>query len=401
MISNFVCNLLNTDYETLFSDICQKIITMIGQKECSDVIVNMYQHNTPASHFDSSSESGLATLIKKFEILKEEKEEDIKKENQNKLQIIKPSVNSYEIILRVEKSDKTYIDLINLKYIKNEYSWVKHVISLHNGKYNVKSDVKGKQGTEIIDILYDYFFGSKGKYKTWLKGKKGITKKGITKEEKQKYINDILNDPKKSIYKALIYDEFKWENITGETEKKKETVDEYVEQNIPLESQIEYSLEIPNFFSIKGLKPRYSTDCSVKKISEEINTSKGPFSKSPNFQYMYYKTLGDFGQILTTYAESFDYGTKKYHKFSYFYTFDRICSYISALFNPGTILENDTQPVYPIDIFIPIIELDESSAKKQKTKFGKIKNKSKSKSKSKVNLKLKVKVNLKVKVKVK
>ena len=372
MISNFVCNILNNDNnKNVLMGICSRLLK---RSSCSETILKVNQKNTPASYFDSSKDSGLYKLIQKLKILqKDEKNLEIK-ENFSK---------SYGI--KLLSDSQTNIELISFKYIRNDYSWVKHILSIRNDKYYVKSDVTDT----IINILYTYIYP---------KNTTPLTKE--YKEYKKNKINEAINNSThKYYYKNIIYDKFELSKIPGDVSKLiqyKKEINEYIEKiKIPYERTVEYSLAIPRFFNTTDMVAKYSTNCSAKKISEEIVSNK-------NFTNMYYKTLGDFGQILTTYSESVNNNDPKkliYTKFSYFYTFDQICSYISALFNPGTLLENDKNPVYPIDIFIStdikfIKNTSVIPSKKAKTTgFGKTKSKTKKsktkKSKSRVSLELK------------
>lgn len=139
----------------------------------------------------------------------------------------------------------------------------------------------------------------------------------------------------------------------------------------------------------------------ILKENKELNIYEGkyfpPIKNYENdpFNLVYFKTAGDLGQILL--ANSYE--KSQNNSMIYFLTFDRICSFISSLFNYGTIFESGRNALFPLDIFNynNYINFEEilsylysggsyksdyifsSSPKKRKTFFGKSKGKNTSK----------------------
>lgn len=90
-------------------------------------------------------------------------------------------------------------------------------------------------------------------------------------------------------------------------------------------------------------------------VLDSANASKADLNKQQDIQKLWFKTIGDFSQIMT----ATDFSEKTFHtrtaaSINIFYTFDRVCGYISSLFNYYTMLENAGRDLLsPVDIFIP------------------------------------------------
>jgi hypothetical protein len=93
-------------------------------------------------------------------------------------------------------------------------------------------------------------------------------------------------------------------------------------------------------------------DGSLSNISSKMNEYYNSKISSQNKKslivyYSYYKTIGDLSQILFCYQESKINSNSKY----IFLSFDKIASYISSLFNYGTLRENYENPLMPLSYF--------------------------------------------------
>ncbi len=97
---------------------------------------------------------------------------------------------------------------------------------------------------------------------------------------------------------------------------------------------------------------------SVSAITTLI---KGHQSSIKDYNLIYYKTFGDLGQIL-----SFNINiAKPSADINFFYTFDKLCGYISSIFNISTLLEDSKITTMPFNIFLP-------SSIPLKTSFGNV-----------------------------
>ena len=345
MISNFVCDILKTRTYWNLENLCNKFRGLCSRKLYMSNVKTIVYENTHASHFDSSFSSGLQILIEDFEKLNKDKKETL---TINK----DPIEESFNIKLCVKRdAGEQDIELINLTYNKVTRSKaVSYIKKDTDDKYTINTTNENLK--KIIELIKPKENLDKPIKKSKKKPIKNPIKKSTNKEMKD-YIEHILNNSDKK-YDFLVYDNY--------------SIDQLGKFNP------EYSLKIDRFFANDSFPYKVSSQCSVRHISEEIVSKQ-------NFKLMYYKTLGDFGQILTTYIKS-----EQNRKFTYFYTFDRICSYISAIFNYGTIFENDKTPVFPLDIYIPNMIQDVEMNQFGKSKSKKLK---KSKKKNKISLELK------------
>jgi hypothetical protein len=155
------------------------------------------------------------------------------------------------------------------------------------------------------------------------------------------------------------------------------------------------SLLINNFFS-KNINSSYNEDyTSVSSITKNVK-----FNQNKKLQEnVCFKTIGDFGQILTYYIVS---GKNKKETIDFFITFDKICSRISALFLPYTLYENkETKQgkfITPLNVFLNVNDIEtikgyydvlkNLGVKRKRTEFGKT-NKIKSMSLKELKTKLK------------
>ena len=113
-----------------------------------------------------------------------------------------------------------------------------------------------------------------------------------------------------------------------------------------VKKQNDVKLEIYQMFQLNNFKKLNKLFDNTNTSVSQLTTLIPPNSKELK-EALYYKTLGDIGQILSFYNY-----TNNLKTYNYFITFDKVCSYISSLFNPYTILENVSQLNFPLNIFI-------------------------------------------------
>jgi hypothetical protein len=85
-----------------------------------------------------------------------------------------------------------------------------------------------------------------------------------------------------------------------------------------------------------------SSNSSVSKLTERYSNI------NKDINCIFYKTIGDFGQIIDFY----NYTKNNLTSYNFFITFDKMCSYISSLFNINTIEEVHKITEFPLNIFI-------------------------------------------------
>lgn len=109
-----------------------------------------------------------------------------------------------------------------------------------------------------------------------------------------------------------------------------------------------YALDDPILNSKKRIYNGSLSNIS-SKMNEYYNDNNIKLNEKKSLitYYSYYKTLGDFSQILFCYQESIINSKSKY----IFLSFDKIASYISSLFNYGTLRENYENPFMPLSYF--------------------------------------------------
>ena len=113
----------------------------------------------------------------------------------------------------------------------------------------------------------------------------------------------------------------------------------------------------PGFYKQLGqITEKGISNGSLKNVSQEMLSLYNLSIQRPtdndlktNIMYFsYYKTMGDFSQVLLCYNKSIIVNSKSIYSFL---SFDKIASYISSLFNRNTIMENDKNPFIPLSYF--------------------------------------------------
>ena len=270
--------------------------------------------DTDASDFDSSTKSGLQSLGEHF----------TKSENV----IFKKSDQKGIISIKLSKKSNLNLEILNFQYKLMKTNLLDKLYNLDNEEaelYIIK-----RLSIKAIKTLYD---------KVNSKKKINFNKNYIKTETKIQVITILLQEIVDNKYKDIYEDE------------------SYNEDEI--------SMNIKRFYSIECNIEKKSSECSVNKITKYINENTLLYNPVDFVKNTLFKTLGDFGQIIMTHIIS-----ESSNNLTYFITFDNLCSYISSLFNRGTLRENTTYVEFPIDIFIPISRIRELSIKRPlKTKL--------------------------------
>ena len=143
-------------------------------------------------------------------------------------------------------------------------------------------------------------------------------------------------------------------------------------------------LNVNRFFTLSDTDTTTLSDSSLNVISNIMNDilkNNKKLNKYDDFILnSYRKTMGDFSQIILVYQLSIIDNNNIY----LFLTFDKISSYISSLFNKGTLKEEDENPLLPLKYFKTNFDtklqqprpLTPQFTKQQKLNFGKTKKKS-------------------------
>ena len=106
-------------------------------------------------------------------------------------------------------------------------------------------------------------------------------------------------------------------------------------------------LIISRFFSVEAEDNEGNLSSKLSDVSESI--SKLVLTDADSFVLnTYYKTMGDFAQIIYCYHKQIN---DKNNNTYLFISFDQIASFISALFNAGTLKEDVTDPISPLVYF--------------------------------------------------
>lgn len=132
----------------------------------------------------------------------------------------------------------------------------------------------------------------------------------------------------------------------------------FIELNFKQDKDDSIGLNINRFFTLGADDEKNLSDSSVAAVSLPMNNTLDKIkSNTPNkikeevyanfILQSYYKTMGDFSQIILVHQLS-----KINKKNIYlFLTFDKIASYISSLFNIGTLKEENNNPLLPLKYF--------------------------------------------------
>ena len=292
---------------------------------------------TYASDYDAAKTSGLASLLKDFAGIKDKIEysniENVKcnsAEDYIKLMHDTECMN-ISLKLKIQDSNNTYLPL---ELIKLKYESITNLANLQ--KYS--DDPK-----KYIDKL-----------------NKLITSrnKNIEKSDDQINVADLENVNNASKLSKFL------------TSKKHDLLDypefgQYYSTNMQINTFFSYDFTKLSKDYKKNNLQKDSNDAALPKITRFINDTDLLFNcaqQLANKQYIIkpvcneqfvhqtlFKTMGDFGQILSAYIIS----NKTSNNMTYFLTFDRMCGHMSSLFNYGTLLEVDKIVEFPINIYVP------------------------------------------------
>lgn len=269
-------------------------------------------------------------------------------------------------------------------------------------RYNyINSNIKDLDDINNITSLRETYTKIKNKIITDDKITQQSLKTLLNDEYDLKYNNNLLYlSDKPKIIKLLENYEYKYPSFSDDIISSRNVVKldmEFFSYKSPDEI-INMSYKLRSVRNITSI---------ILEENKPLNIYKGKYIKyfppiknydHDPFNLVYFKTAGDLGQILLSHS----YEKSQNNAMIYFLTFDRICSFISSLFNYGTIFESGSDPLFPLDIFnyYNYINLEEILSylysggpyklddpfsrppKKRKTQFGKSKDK-KQKSKGK------------------
>jgi len=359
---------VDADKSTYNTSMITNLICDISNNMNSEVIKRINFIDTYASDFDSAGTSKLQSLSEKFNMSKN-------------VDFVHKDISP--IILRLSQSLKV-VDILKIEYINVPINILNDLLNLRADSERLKKVLKYWTIPKIKEL--HFLINEKNPNKI------SMNKDNITSENKEDILFELsaILAHNKSLNKDIIekykdveqkdwtipkikelylrIDEKNPNKITTRDQKDITSANkEYIlyelavilGENTVLNNDIiakyeekELGMRINRFYSIDGNLEtvpleRRSSECSVRGITDYVKqylNDPDKFVKNTLF-----KTFGDFGQILSAYFDS-----KIETSLTYFITFDEICSYMSSLFNYGTLRENLKEYEFPIDIFVPI-----------------------------------------------
>ena len=359
---------VDADKSTYNTSMITNIICDISNNMNSEVIKRVNFIDTLASDFDSAGTSKLKSLSEKFNM-------------SDNVQFVHKDISP--IILRLSESLKV-VDILNIEYINVPINILNDLLNLGSDPERLKKVLKDWTIPEIKKLHVLINEKNRNKISINFQDIKLANKKKILSDLRKVLVaNEVFNKdiidnykdvkdedltiPKiKELY--LMIDEKNPNKIITKDQKDITSANkEYIltelykvlRDNEVLNKDIiekytdnELGMRINRFYSIPGKLDtvpleRRSSECSVRGITDYVKQ----YLNNPNefVKNTLFKTFGDFGQILSAYFDS-----KVDTSLTYFITFDEICSYMSSLFNYGTLRENLKEYEFPIDIFVPI-----------------------------------------------
>jgi len=334
-LPNALKSINNNDYSSNLNIFVDALSSKYNTSMISNLICDIHndKNNTTeikfietyASDYDAAKTSGLASLLKDFAGIKDKitysNIENVKcnsAEDYIKLMHDTECMN-ISLKLKYQDSNNTYLplELIKLKYesITNpDISYSKKSIDKLNKLITSRNKNIEKSDDKITD-LQDV--NNASKLSKFLKLKK----------------HDLLD-----------YPEF----------------GQYYSTNMQINTFFSYDFTKLSKNYKKNHFQKNSNNTSLPQITKFINEKdflsyskiNGSYIMNYNMNFVHqtlFKTMGDFGQILSAYIIS----NKTPNNMTYFLTFDRMCGHMSSLFNYGTLLEVDKIVEFPINIYVP------------------------------------------------
>ena len=325
----------NTGMNNIFIDTNKsKYSTSMISNFICDTKEQMNIITSPASLFDSAPTTGFYKILSKINQIKDNV--NLLEDNTHHISLTLHGVGELLNFKYIYIPDLNYWDSI-MKYSTNEtLSWFKINRIIKDGMTNL-----------MLQILFDALWELEAGYITY--NQDGGVYTLIYKNIILTY-SEINKSNMYIIIELLFYDfpdsRQKLDHIIKNTKTRKN--DFYSESKIFYEyfDVIQNELYIKKFFRKSHLNYRTSENSSVSNITSELDlTSQSPPDIINSFyNSTLFKTLGDFGQILTVHLYKQD------HLFPIFITFDKLCGTISSVFNKGTIKEVDND-LFPLNIF--------------------------------------------------
>ena len=298
-----------------------------------DSIDSITLNNSILDKYDSASSSKLKKIIQQFK--------NIYKNNPNigKIQDVDLPYNKIKIIFKLDRDDE-----YDKRFIE---------IDCSRGRDNVPK------------LQIDRFFSTaSGDNQTITDSSVSYTSIGLKnilnlKDDKIKFINNLYNYKNYFIKKNGIFEfnlnkleknhPFVYKNLISQykTIYNKDIVNEDKIGNEPIKVK-EKLKEFLNGEFINDVEPKLDTQNNI--IFQKYNTSEeynDLWTNKPFVLKSLYKTMGDFTKIILCHQLS----KINLGDIYLFISFDKIASYISSIFNYGTLKEEDQNPILPLKYF--------------------------------------------------